>query len=93
MTKKVEKTEAEKTEADLIWDEIKDKNIDMFALPDQVVSQYCKPAVVEPSKLYLRTSASCTLPSLEAAVGKKFTVELLDKYVVVARVTTNLIRK
>lgn len=87
MSKKVE---TEKTEADKIWDEIKDKKIDMFALPDQIVSQYCDPAIVEPSKLYLRTTASSTLPSLEAAIGKNYAVELVDKYVVVSRVKTSL---
>lgn len=72
-------------EAAAIWSEIKDKNIDMFALPDQKIHMHCRPLPVEPSKLYLLTSSSAVLPSLEVAVGKGFTVELNDKYTIVAR--------
>ncbi len=73
------------TEAVKIWDEIKNKNILMFALPDQKVHQYCKPVMVEPNRLYLLTTASAVLPSLEHALGPKYVVELLDKYTVVSR--------
>lgn len=73
------------TEASLIWNEIKDRNIEMFALPAQKVAHYCKPINIEPSKLYLRITASSVLPSLETACGSKFVVELLDKYVTVTR--------
>ena len=76
------------SEAGKIWNEIKDKNIAMFALPGQKVSDYCKPAIVEPSKLYLLTTATSVLPSLEEAIGKEFVVEALDKYTVVSRAPT-----
>ena len=48
-----ESEKVEKTEADKIWTEIKNKKIEMFALPDQTVSQYCKPISVDPNKLFL----------------------------------------
>lgn len=73
------------TEAGAIWNEIRFKEIQMFALPGQTVSHYCKPAVVEPSKLYLLTTATSVLPSLEAAVGRNYVVESIDKYTVVSR--------
>ena len=69
-----------------IWNEIKDKNIEMFALPDQKVHMHCRPVPVEPSKLYLLINSSAVLPSLEVAAGKKYTVELADKFVIVSRV-------
>lgn len=78
------------TESGKIWKEIKDKSIDMFALPDQKVSDHCVPVTIEPSKLYLRTKSSSVLPSLEVSCGKKFVVELVDKYVSVMRVATPL---
>jgi hypothetical protein len=81
------------TEAGKIWDEIKDKPIEMFALPDQKVSKYAAPIPVEPNKLYLLTSATSALPSIEAAIGNKYTVELVDKYVVVSRTVIPLTRK
>lgn len=73
------------TEAGKIWSEIKDREIQMFALPGQRVSDYCKPTFVEPSRLYLLTTASSTLPSLEEALSKEYVVELVDKYTVVSR--------
>lgn len=73
------------TVAGEIWKEIKDRNIEMFALPDQVVHMHCHPVAVDPSKLYLLTNSSAVLPSLEVAVGKNYVVELANKFVVVSR--------
>jgi hypothetical protein len=81
------------TEAGRIWDEIKNREIEMFALPDQRVWQHCDPILIEPTKLYLRTRSTSVLPSLETACGKKFEVELVDKYVTVARVVTPLTKR
>jgi len=75
------------TEALNIWNEIKNRPIDVFAIPNQVVSMYFHPAIVEPSKLYLvMTKATAALPALEVSVGKQFTVEQINKYVAVSRV-------
>lgn len=73
------------TEAGAIWSEIKDKNIEMFALPNQVVSMHAHPVNVEPNKLYLILNSTSVLPSLEAAIGKKYVVELADKFCIVTR--------
>ena len=73
------------TDAYKIWQEIKDRPISMFGLPNQIVSQYCVPIPVEPSKLFLMITASSVLPSLEATAGNKYVVELAGKYVVVSR--------
>jgi hypothetical protein len=73
------------TVAGEIWSEIKDKNIEMFALPDQVVSMHVRPVPIEPTKLYLVANSTSVLPSLEAAVGKKYVVELADRYLIVTR--------
>jgi hypothetical protein len=83
----------EGTEAGAIWKEIKDKTIEIFALPDQKISQYATPSPVEPSKLYLLTRASSALPAIETAVGKNYLVELADKYVVVSRVVVPLTKR
>lgn len=73
------------TEAQKMWDEIKNLPIDMFGLPDRVISQHCFFANVEPSKLYLTTTASSALPALETALQGHFTVEAADKFIVVSR--------
>lgn len=88
--KKVEKDQEtansmQGTVAGDIWNEIKDKPIEMFALPNQVVSMHAHPINIEPSRLYLTLNSTSVLPSLETAIGKKYTVELADKFVIVAR--------
>jgi hypothetical protein len=98
MSKKVDKVaqvveELSGSEAGKIWSEIKEKSIEMFALPDQKVADHCFPVNIEPSKLYLRTKSSAVLPSLEVSCGKNFLVELVDKYVTVTRVTAPLTKK
>jgi hypothetical protein len=73
------------TTAGAIWDEIKDRDIEMFALPNQKVNMHCHPVTIEPSKLYLLTNSSAVLPSLELAIGRNYVVELVDKFVIVSR--------
>lgn len=81
------------TEAGKIWDEIKDKSLQMFALPDQKILHYAAPSMVEPTKCYLKTRASSALPAIEAAIGKNYTVEAVDQYVVVSRTVVPLTQK
>lgn len=76
------------TEAEKIWDEIRNLPIQMFGLPNQTVAQHAVPFPIEPTKLYLTIRSSATLPSLEVAVGNGFTVEQADRFVVVARKVT-----
>jgi thiol-disulfide isomerase/thioredoxin len=78
------------TVAGEIWGEIKDKNIEMFALPNQVVSMHVRPVPIEPSKLYLTASSTSVLPSLETAIGKKYVVELADRFITVSRAVVPL---
>jgi hypothetical protein len=70
--------------ADLMWEEIQNLRIDMFALPNQFIKDYCKQIKVEPTRLYLQMSVSSVLPSLEAAIAPKYSVERTDKYAVIA---------
>ncbi len=79
------------TDALKIWNDIKDREIFMFALPNQVVSQHAKPVLIDPSVLHLVLMSSAALPSLEEAVGKSdprrgivgYKVEMVDRFVVV----------
>lgn len=80
-----------KTEAEKMWDEIKNRPIEMFGLPDQYVFQHATFVAVEPTALYVTIRSSATLPSLEAAIKGDFTVELADKFVVIRRVPKPLI--
>jgi len=80
-----------KTEAEKIWEEIKNRSIMMFGLPDQFVFQHCTFVPVEPTNLYVTIKSTATLPSLEAAITPDFTVELADKFVIVKRAPKPLI--
>ena len=74
-----------KTESEKIWNEIKNLPIQMFGLPNQTVVQHCTPVSVDPSRLFLTVKSTSTLPALETTLGSNFTVELADKFVIVAR--------
>jgi hypothetical protein len=80
-----------KSEADKIWDEIKNLSIQMFGLPEQYVLQHVTPISVEPSALYVTIRSTATLPSLEAAIAPAFMVELADKFVIIKRAPKPLI--
>ena len=73
--------------ADQLWSEIKDKPLEMFALPPQPVSSMFNIVPVGADKLYLTFSVSAALPALENALGSKYQVELVNKYVVVSKVS------
>lgn len=78
----------EQTAADKIWSDIKDKTIEMFALPGQTVAKYCKQVKIEPSKLYLTSTVSAVLPAIEEAFKKQYDIELVDRYIVVSNKTS-----
>lgn len=86
-------TQLKDTVAGQIWNEIKDKNIEMFALPNQVIGMHCHPIAVEPSRLFLVANSTAVLPSLEMAVGNKYTVEQADRFIIVARAPANPLLK
>ena len=73
------------TEASKIWSEISNVELEMFSLPGQTVAKYCSPINVEPTKLYVTASVQAVVPALEAALGKKFTIERHQKFIVIAR--------
>lgn len=80
-----------KSEAEKIWEEIMNRPIQMFGLPNQFVLQHCTNINVEPSACYVTIRSTATLPSLEAAIAPDFTVELADKFVIIKRVPKPLI--
>lgn len=80
-----EKKVTTETPADKMWNAIKDLSIEMFALPNQKVHQYCKPVSIDPSKLFLLTTAGSVFPALETTLGSKYTVEKQDKFLVVSQ--------
>ena len=77
---------AKLTEGQTIWNEIKDKPINVFGgLTGHVVSSYCAPVDLDPSKCFLRFTASAVLPALETSVGPNYVCEAADKFIIVSR--------
>ena len=74
-----------KLESDVIWAEIKDLPIEMFALPGQKVSDHVKPIKIPGSKLYVKLGSTAVITSLEYAIGGKYNVLLGDKYTTIER--------
>lgn len=73
------------TEADKIWEEIKDLRLVIFALPNQTVKQHVKKLAVPGDKLLIQLNSSATLPALEEALVNNFNVEVSDQYTIVSR--------
>lgn len=67
-----------------IWEEIKDKNIDVFAMTSKV-EQYWEYVDIDPAKCYIVCKASAALPALETALGENFSVSQVEKYVLVEK--------
>lgn len=82
----------DKPESELIWEEIKDLPIAMFALPNQTIKQHVSRLEVPGTKLLLRLTSTAALPALEEALnnvvathGKRYEVELAEGYTVIRR--------
>ena len=71
-------------EPEKIWQEIKDVQLNLFALPNQTVQKHCQPQLVEPTRLYVTFSAGAVGPALEAALSN-YSVEIDGKYVIIGR--------
>jgi hypothetical protein len=66
-TKKNETAAAEPkpTKADFIWEMIKDRPIQVFALPNQTVKDHCTMYPIDPEAVYLRLKSTAVLTALE----------------------------
>lgn len=82
-------TDTKKFESEKIWDEIKDRPIEAFGLPNQKVHQHVKKIAIPGNDLYVKLNASAFLPWLETSLGSEFSVELADGFVVVKRTADN----
>lgn len=83
-----------KNEADVIWNEIKDLPIDVYAVDFQVVSDHVKKVDFPGKQLYIKLATSGVLPALETTLnnmrltqGRRYEVELGDGFVLVKRGT------
>lgn len=76
-------TDKTQTVANKIWEEIKNIPLDLFGIKGRPVNEVCSPVLIEPTKCYLTIKVGAVLPALEEAIGKKYEVNLVNKFVVV----------
>lgn len=73
-TRKKAESKAEPTEAQKIWDKICNLPIELYALPNQVVSQHVareeKLERAVPDALHLILKSAAVLPALEESLGR-----------------------
>lgn len=81
-------SEAKKTEAGKIWDDIKDVAINVFGAEDHKVNKYVQKLDLPGQNLYVKIAVGAALPALENSIGRHFTVELCDGYVMISRKST-----
>lgn len=79
------KTTTTPTEANKIWNEIKNKPINMFAIQNQTVQNYCQPVSLDPSKCFLKYTASSVIPALETVLQDTYDFEASGQYIIVSR--------
>lgn len=82
-------------ESEQIWNEIKDLPISMFALANQTVKQHVMYVPMRGQDLLLKLVSTAALPALEETLnnnfltkGKKYEVEIADRYTIVRRAST-----
>ena len=78
-------TQKKVSEADKIWQEIRGLAINVYSLDGQKVSDHVLKIDLPANELYVKLKSSAVLPALEAALGKKYEVELAEQYVIVRR--------
>jgi hypothetical protein len=79
-------TDQEKTltKSESIWESIKNVDLGLFALPDQLVSKFFSPLQVETDRLYLVCNTGSALPLLEEIMRDKLSFETEGKYIIVS---------
>jgi len=78
------------------WNEIKERAIELYGLPNQIVGSYASPINMDPDSLYLSIKAPAAVPAIEEALAKlcdtdranklqypKYTMSMAERYMVV----------
>jgi len=88
-TKKVEKS----TVSDDIWFEIKDLQLQMFALPNQRVKKHAQRVKVLPDVCHIKIAFPAVLPALENVLLDKYNIEQHNDLLSITRKETTSMPK
>lgn len=79
-----------------IWNDIKDKEVEYYTLPNMTIEGVCFPCNVDPDCLFVTLKGPAAIVSIEGALGKllvkgwsgekvtKYIIEARDKFVVIS---------
>jgi hypothetical protein len=95
-----EDTTTTETASTKLWNKIKDAPIDIFGLPNQLISQWVqreeKLEQAEPGAIFLQLKTGAVLPALEQALysvrlgkSERFSITQVDKYTVIKIIPKN----
>ena len=73
------------TVAGQLWQQVKGLDLNLFSLPDQLVSKYFHPLFVEADKVYLTTTVSAAVAALEEVLPKDLEITSVVKYFILAK--------
>ena len=71
-----------KSNAEKIWNEIKNKKINVFGTVEKI-TKFLSKIDLPGDELYVKLTASAALPALEATLGKKYVIEGAERYTVI----------
>jgi len=75
-----------KPESEKIWEEIQDKEINMFSLPNQKIKDHLDPLDIPADRLYAKHRSQAAVSVIAETLGKEYEVDQTDKgYVIVKR--------
>jgi len=78
--------EKKETEADKIWEEIKDRPIDIFGLTNKKVSDYIVKIGIPDESLHVKLLVGAAIVGLEQSLGSDYDIELAEQqYLIISR--------
>lgn len=76
---------------DVLWNKLKNVQINLFGLPNQKICDYCDPILTDPQKLSLKLkpakkTATAIVSALSEALKPHYTVDLVEQYYIISEV-------
>lgn len=72
------------TPSEEIWTAIKERDLGLFGLKNQLVQKYCTPLELDPSKCFVKYKVSSVIPALESA-AQEYNFEVVTDYIVLSK--------
>lgn len=85
-------SEKKKTEADLIWDKIKDLSVNIYGLKNQTIEKHVFKKNVPGNVLYLKAKSPAIVAHLGEAIGEDYAVDVTESnYITIKKISKVLL--